>query len=194
MTPPPTRRGQARTTHLIVNFSPLAVDESNAAMEVWPRTHLATAADAGGACNPQTRNDAAFMLEDFPALLRQYEPARMVAKLGAVCFRDARCWHRGVPNASAVPRPLVALIYNAASLHRADPHLNQIRDARRPSAGRPDVVARDELLFGSDCAGAFDAPNLFGVDRNVRFTEDAVDHLGRVAAGLPPPLRGCARL
>ena len=47
----------------------------------------------------------------------------------------------------------------------------------------------DELVFGSDCAGEFSGPSLFGVDRNVRFTEGAVDHLGRVAAGLAPPAR-----
>lgn len=80
-----------RTTHLIVNFSPLDVDESNAAMEIWPGTHLATEAQADGACNPQTRDDDLFMLEDFPALLEQYTPTRMVMKRGSVCFRDARC-------------------------------------------------------------------------------------------------------
>ena len=93
-------------------------------MEVWPGTHRATAADADGACNPQTRDDELFMLEDFPGLLGRYRPARMVARRGAVCFRDARCWHRGVPNVGSVPRPLIALIYNAAAMRALDPALD----------------------------------------------------------------------
>jgi hypothetical protein len=180
----------ARTTHLIVNFSPLAVDESNAAMEVWPGTHLATESDADGRCNPQTRDDAKFMLEDFDELLQRFRPPqRMAMRLGAVCFRDARCWHRGMPNATSVPRPLVALIYNAASMREDDPHLQLA--ARTP--GQVDEDGSSALLFGADCAEAFRSsdPNSFdaGIDRNVRFAEEGepVDHLGKMAAGLPPP-------
>jgi hypothetical protein len=50
------------------------VDASNGAMELWPGTHLATEVHAAGACNPQTRDDARFMLEDFPALLARFRP------------------------------------------------------------------------------------------------------------------------
>ncbi len=182
----------ARTTHLIVNFSPIAVDESRGAIEVWPGTHLATEADANGLCNPQTRDDALFMLEDFPEFVRKFKPARMATKLGAVCFRDARCWHRGVPNVSQTPRPMVALIYNTAKLRASgDPHLGLAKNLPSAVATHNEGSSNaDALVFGNDCKVEFAVPNPFGMDRNVRFTDDAIDHLGRVAAGLPPPLRG----
>ncbi len=184
----------ARTTHLIVNFSPIAVDESRGAIEVWPGTHLATETDADGLCNPQTRDDELFMLEDFPQFVRKFKPARILTNLGAVCFRDARCWHRGVPNISQTPRPMVALIYNTPKVRATgDPHLTLAKNI--PAAGA--VATRryeescqpDALVWGSDCRGEFAAPNCFGVDRNARFTDDTIDHLGRVSAGLPPPRR-----
>lgn len=180
----------ARTTHLIVNFAPIAVDERRGAIEVWPGTHLATEADADGLCNPQTRVDEQFMLEDFPEFVNKFKPARMVTKLGAVCFRDARCWHRGMPNISQTPRPMVALIYNTPKVRKAgDPHL--VLSKNIPSAGAAEGSSSpDALVWGSDCKAEFAGPNHFGVDRNARFTDDTIDHLGRVAAGLPPPPRG----
>ena len=113
-----------------------------------------------------------------------------------------------MPNRSDVPRPLIALIYNAAAMRRLDPEL----DLAKRTPGQVDDG--NELTFGSDCAAAFSAPSLFGepqrtcsllvfsercqlrgvlpragVDRNVRLTEDSIQHLGRCAAGLPPPPR-----
>ena len=61
-----------------------------------------------------------------------------------------------MPNLSDVPRPLIALIYNAAAMRRLDPEL----DLAKRTPGQVDDG--NELVFGSDCAAAFSAPSLFG--------------------------------
>ena len=53
---------------------------------------------------------------------------------GAVCFRDARLWHRGVPHVGALPRHMIALIYKQLG----------------PSSAEP-----PPLLFSEDAAQAF---------------------------------------
>ena len=64
-----------------------------------------------------------------------------------------------MPNLSDVPRPLIALIYNAAAMRRLDPEL----DLAKRTPGQVDDG--NELVFGSDCAAAFGVPSLFGEPR-----------------------------
>ena len=88
-----------------------------------------------------------------------------------------------MPNNTTVPRPLIALIYNTAAMRSIDPEL----DLAKRTPGQVDNGT--DLIFGDDCVDVFEAPSAFGVDRNVRLTDQAIQHLGRVAAGLPPPAR-----
>ena len=88
-----------------------------------------------------------------------------------------------MPNNTTVPRPLIALIYNTAAMRSIDPEL----DLAKRTPGQVDNGT--DLIFGDDCVDVFESRSPFRVDRNVRLTDQAIQHLGRVAAGLPPPAR-----
>jgi hypothetical protein len=82
-----------------------------------------------------------------------------------VLIRDIRLWHRGVPNPSAHPRPMIAMMHNVRWLQRGKP-----------------------LQFNTGCEAAFDNSDL---DPNVEFTDEPLDYLddsfnvGMVAAFSP---------
>jgi hypothetical protein len=110
-------------------------------------------------------------------------PARMTIPARSVCFRDPRMWHRGVPNTVNKARVMIAATYHAGrSKHwrgvyiqdlapgvvarcEQDPTLRLIDDDSTLGDGR--------LVFQSDVREVFEAaPNLHGIDRNVRFIEE----------------------
>ena len=82
-----------------------------------------------------------------------------------------------MPNLSDVPRPLIALIYNAAAMRRLDPEL----DLAKRTPGQVDDG--NELVFGSDCAAAFGVPSLFGEPQ--RQPETRARHLPSLRGVLP---------
>lgn len=89
---------------LVVNLCVMDMDESNGSIELWPGTHWDTT------------------LSVFDTTLRipeaKLEQRRKVAPplqphvpCGGVLIRDIRLWHRGMPNRSDVPRPMIAMIH-----------------------------------------------------------------------------------
>ena len=87
------------TTSIVVNVCPIDVDELNGATELWPGTHrieggTGVTADAEAARRALT------------------PPVRAVTVKGDVVLRDPRLWHRGMPNTTAEPRHMVAMVHS----------------------------------------------------------------------------------
>ena len=164
--PPPT-------TTLSCSVGLTEITEENGATEIYPRSHLETAvADWPLGTRPGK----------YPELLEKWgPPGRMAIPRGGVCFRDPRMWHRGVPNPSDEVRPMIAITYHAGRclswrgrlLH--DISQEQLeRCTQDPSLKVLDDGTIDDgrLVFDADVRAVFDgAPNLHGVNRNVRFIE-----------------------
>jgi len=110
----------------------------------------------------------------------------MTIPAGGVCFRDPRMWHCGVPNMSSTPRPMIALTYHAERartwrgryIHNMDSTLvNQCK--QNPSLKLMDdgQLGDGRLVFHSTAKPAFNNESPHDVYRNVRFTDDHVNHL-----------------
>jgi hypothetical protein len=86
-------------TSIVINMSPIDVDESNGATELWPATHRMLGS---------TRvSDAA--AEERRAVV---PPVRAVTRKGDAVLRDPRLWHRGVPNLGTEVRHMVAMVHS----------------------------------------------------------------------------------
>ena len=83
-------------------------------------------------------------LECFPGVEapdRSAEPVRFTVPAGTAILRDTRIWHRGSPNRSSEPRPMLALLYNR-------PWYRFPLDRPRLSAARYDALSpRGRRLF-----------------------------------------------
>jgi hypothetical protein len=44
-------------------------------------------------------------------------PVPLLAKAGSISIRDLRMWHRGTPNRSTEPRPMLSMICNLMWAH-----------------------------------------------------------------------------
>ena len=101
--------GYAATPFMIINIAVVPTDLSNGAMEVMPGTH---------------RREYKYwqLLAERPTRLR------MVMKPGDVVIRTSSLWHRGMPNPSATPRPMLALTWEDGGSKLLDPY--QAHDGR----------------------------------------------------------------
>jgi len=126
-------------------------------------------------------------LKDHPELLEKWgPPGSMEIPAGAVCFRDPRMWHRGVPNPSDKPRAMMALTYHSA--------LGKSWRGILPKEAKPEYLAQIEanpnlkllddgeigdgrLVFHESARSAFEKESPHGILRNVRFVDDEVNHL-----------------
>jgi hypothetical protein len=181
------------------------IDKSNGAMEVWLGSHNDVSAGSLPAGTPLSSQIAAVRLAE-PVSTRSPPPAardlkrlvawqarrqvrppeRLVLPKGAVAFRDARLWQRGVSNYSSSPNPTVVLTYTSPLV------AEMALPMQMPAAGcsgRKDEQQKDarsfifaalaaidrRLIFCADTRSAFARPTTL-VDRNVRFVQGAVDH------------------
>ena len=134
-----------RTAHppasLIVNVSLVDVTEDNGSTELWPGTHLLS---LGGERRVDPETEAQRRTE--------VPPVRANTAKGSLVIRDARLWHRGMPNPSNQIRHMIAMVYNIHWLARPD-----------------------RLWFDSGCQAEF--PQDGRLDHNVQFTEGPLDYL-----------------
>lgn len=164
--PPPT-------TTVSCSVALSEITEASGATEIYPGTHHETAV---------TQWQPGERLANHPQLVEQWRPpSRMTIPAGGVCFRDPRMWHRGVPNHSGLPRPMLALTYHSSlakhqrglivsdmskeDQHRckADPTL-RVLDNGELGDGR--------LVFDESSRSAFESvANQHGIIRNARFIE-----------------------
>jgi hypothetical protein len=109
---------------LAVNFPLVDVTEENGPFEVARATHMLTKAEA---------------LRRIDAGEARLEPLLM--KAGDVMIRDVRALHRGTPNRTDVPRPMVVLGYSRRWLLRPEVSI------RVPRAAWPSLSARARFLL-----------------------------------------------
>jgi ectoine hydroxylase-related dioxygenase (phytanoyl-CoA dioxygenase family) len=87
------------TISVIVNVSPIDVDELNGATELWPGTHRIPGS---------TR-----VPEEAEAERRAIvPPVRALTRKGDVILRDPRLWHRGMPNNGREARHMIAMVHS----------------------------------------------------------------------------------
>lgn len=95
--------GYAATPFIIVNVAAVDTDISNGATEIVPGTHL---------------RDYKYWQYAFSG-----KPAiRLKASAGDVSIRLSSVWHRGMPNKTNVPRPMLAFSWENGGSELADPY------------------------------------------------------------------------
>jgi hypothetical protein len=95
--------GYAATPFAIVNIASVDTDLGNGAMEVLPGTNRRS-------------------YKYWELVLEQPPPLRPVLKRGDVLVRTSKLWHRGMPNLSQRPRPMLALTWEDGGSTLADPY------------------------------------------------------------------------
>lgn len=91
---------------IIINVSPVDVDETNGATELWPGTH--------NLLGPVYVSEAA------EAARREVvPPVRATSCKGDAVLRDPRVWHRGVPNHGTEARHMIGMIHSRQFLRHA---------------------------------------------------------------------------
>ena len=164
--PPPT-------TTLSCSIALTDITEDNGATEIYPKSHHETEV---------TKWPLGERVSSHPELLERWQPpARMPIPAGAICFRDPRMWHRGVPNNGEAPRPMIALTYHAGQCLHWRGRL--VRDASEADITQcqenPALKILDDgslgdarLVFDASAQDTFQASeNLHGINRNVRFLD-----------------------
>jgi ectoine hydroxylase-related dioxygenase (phytanoyl-CoA dioxygenase family) len=115
-----------RKEFLIANVSAVDTDLVNGATEVIPGTHKAYI--------PYWR----FELERLPR-----HGVRIQSSQGDVLVRTSNLWHRGMPNHSPVPRPMLAFSWEDGGSEHDDPYLvDGGRIQFRPNFFRPSRLGR----------------------------------------------------
>jgi hypothetical protein len=99
----PHADGYAASSFLIVNVAPIDTDLNNGAMEVAPGTHL------------REYKYWQYVFSGKPAI-------RMPLSAGDVIVRSSMLWHRGMPNKSNKPRPMLAFTWENGGSDLADPY------------------------------------------------------------------------
>jgi ectoine hydroxylase-related dioxygenase (phytanoyl-CoA dioxygenase family) len=92
---------------LAVNFPLVDVDDSNGPLETTRGTHRMSREEALGAMEAG-----------------HIAPERVPMQVGDVMIRDVRGLHRGTPNLTAAPRPMVVIGYSRAWYFRPEVHID----------------------------------------------------------------------
>ena len=168
--PPPTT-----TLSCSVALSNITVETG--ATEIYPGSHRET----------EVATWTTNRLKERPDLLEAWgPPSRMEIPAGAVCFRDPRMWHGGVPNHSKNPRAMLGLTYHSSlGNHWRGRLVHEVSTEDQAQLDKdPALKLLDEggvgdgrLVFHSSARAAFETNSPHGVNRNVRFVDQDVDHL-----------------
>lgn len=119
---PETDSNDTPSFQLAVNFALCDVTEDNGPYETTIGTHRMTKAEAVAALQAGT------------VATRRYPMA-----MGDVMIRDVRALHRGTPNRTVEPRPMVVLGYSRRWLYRPEVHIRvpqSVWDGLSPTARR----------------------------------------------------------
>jgi hypothetical protein len=87
------------TTSIVINMSPIDVDENNGATEIWPGTHKIPGGTRVGEAEEEARRAVV-------------PPVRAVSQKGDAVLRDIRMWHRGVPNNGTEHRHMIGMVHS----------------------------------------------------------------------------------
>lgn len=108
----PAESGWAPPFSVVVNVPLVDMDASNGAIELWPGSHRDLTARWG-----QPLELPPEAVERRRAIAPPFQPE---VRAGSILLRDMRLWHAGMPNRSDRPRPLLAMIHEAAWWSRGD--------------------------------------------------------------------------
>jgi len=99
---------------LVVNVPLVDVSAQNGSTELWPGTHHDTTIYI---------NDGNIKLPEMMVEARRTiaPPLQPTLCLGDVLIRDMRMWHRGMPNYTDQPRPMIAMIHWVGWWHDQNP-------------------------------------------------------------------------
>jgi hypothetical protein len=98
---------------LVVNIPLVDVSPENGSTELWPGTHLDTTVSMATEIKVPTN-----VLEKRRA---ECPPVQPVIAKGSILLRDIRLWHAGMPNRTAEPRPMIAMIHAIRWLQTGNP-------------------------------------------------------------------------
>jgi Phytanoyl-CoA dioxygenase (PhyH) len=131
---------------VVVNVPLVDMDERNGSTEVWPGTHRDTTVSI-------QRGDIK-VPEEVTARRREIAPPLQPSvRSGSVLIRDIRLWHRGMPNQTETPRPMIAMIHWIHWWHAGDP-----------------------VHFPKGTEAFFEHPDL---QTHARFVDGPIDHIHR---------------
>jgi hypothetical protein len=91
---------------IVINISPVDVDETNGATEIWPGTHYLPGPVHVSDGDERARRDV-------------MPPVRAISRKGDAVLRDTRLWHRGVPNHGVEDRHMIGMIHSRSFLRGA---------------------------------------------------------------------------
>lgn len=116
--------GYRATPFLVANVAAIDTDLGNGAMEVIPGTHQRE-------------------FKYWEIALRRSERRRVTMKQGDVLLRTSTLWHRGMPNPSPNPRPMLAFTWEDGGSREQDPYaVHQGRITFLPNRYRTDWKGR----------------------------------------------------
>ena len=95
--------GYASTAFMIVNVAVIDTNLSNGAMEASPGTHVRD-----------------YKYWEF--VLARQRPVRVELSTGDVLIRTSDLWHRGMPNRSSLPRPMLSFTWEEGGSELPDPY------------------------------------------------------------------------
>jgi hypothetical protein len=133
----------------IINVPLVDTSAHNGSIELWPGTHTDTAQGMAGG---NLRIDEA----DMQRWRDKRPPLQPTMMKGDILVRDCRLWHRGMPNNSTEPRPMIGMIV-WAGWYASGEHLV--------------MPAESEPFFRS-----------LPIAVEVKYTKDPIDHIGRLQA------------
>jgi hypothetical protein len=136
--------GPHPAAQLVVNVLTVDVSPENGATELWPGTHRVLGVGAG--------DDIKIPLDAVEERRAVCPPIQPTFRRGSVLVRDVRLWHAGMPNRTAAPRPMIAMIHTSQWL----------------TTGTP-------LRFPAGTEPFFDHPVLTTA---AVFTSEPIDHVG----------------
>ncbi len=100
-------------TNLVVNIPTVDVSPENGSTEIWPGTHLDITVTSG--------RDIKIAAGVLDRRRSECPPIQPHIRRGSVLIRDIRLWHAGMPNRTANPRPMIAMIHNVPWLETGSP-------------------------------------------------------------------------
>ena len=89
---------------IIVNVPLVDASPENGSTEIWPGTHT----DPSVTLQSGSIEAAEASLDRWRKIAPPIQPT---IKAGSILLRDVRLWHAGMPNRTATPRPMIAMIY-----------------------------------------------------------------------------------
>lgn len=89
---------------VVVNVPVVDMTPENGSTELWPGTHLDTIVSVA-------EGDLKVPEEVVERRRARVPPVQPAVRCGSVLIRDIRLWHRGMPNHTDAPRPMIAMIH-----------------------------------------------------------------------------------